>query len=103
MPRGRSIPRLTLAAEEAQTLEGWRRRHTTAQALSRRAHVVLLAAQGKSNVEVAELCGLSRVTVGKWRHRFVEGRVDALLDEPRPGAPRRVTDADVERVITKTL
>lgn len=103
MPRGRKLPLLTLTPEERETLEGWCRRHTTAQALARRAHVVLLAAQGKPNQEAARISGLSRISVGKWRARFLKGRVGALLDEPRPGAPRTVLDADVERVVTATL
>ncbi len=103
MTRACSLPPLSLTTEERQTLEGWRRRHTTAQSLARRAHVVLLCAEGKTNIEVAAASGLSRISVGKWRARFLEGRVDALLDEPRPGAPRKITDADVERVVTKTL
>jgi transposase len=68
-----------------------------------RARIVLLAAEKRSNSEVAEYLHTTRVTVGKWRSRFLKRRLDGLVDEPRPGAPRAVTDADVERVITMTL
>lgn len=52
---------------------------------------------------MAQAFGVSQPTVGKWRRRFVAQRVDGLLDEPRPGAPRTVDDAAVERVIILTL
>jgi transposase len=71
--------------------------------LALRARLILACATGKKNGEVAATFHLTRPTVGKWRSRFIERRLDGLLDEPRPGAPRQITDADVERVITKTL
>jgi len=71
--------------------------------LALRARLILACAAGKKNGEVAATFHLTRPTVGKWRARFIERRLDGLLDEPRPGAPRQITDADVERVITKTL
>ena len=64
---------------------------------------MLLCAEARDNRDVAEELRGTRQTVGHWRRRFVERRLDGLYDEPRPGAPRRVSDADVERVITKTL
>ena len=64
---------------------------------------MLLCAEGRDNLDVAEELRVTRQTVGNWRRRFVERRLDGLYDEPRPGAPRRVGDGDVERVITKTL
>lgn len=103
MRRGRPIPPLRLSPEERATLEQWRRRPKTAQALAQRARLVLLAAEGMTNTEVSTQVGLSKATVGKWRRRFLQERLDGLLDEPRPGAPRRITDADVERVVTLTL
>ena len=60
-------------------------------------------AGGGSNTQVAERLSVNRKTVGKWRQRFVEDRLDGLHDEPRPGAPRSVGDDDVERVIVATL
>lgn len=103
MRRGRPTPVLTLTAEEHEILERWTRRRTTAQALAQRARLVLACAEGKTNTMVAAELRVSSHTVGKWRARFMEQRLDGLLDEPRPGAPRTIGDADVERVVTLTL
>ena len=103
MRMGRPKVLLILAPEERETLERWARRPKSAQALAQRARIVLASAQGKSNTTVAADLGWGAHTVGKWRARFVAHRLDGLLDEPRPGAPRQVTDAQVERVITLTL
>lgn len=101
--RGRPKARLVVAPSEREALERWSRRPKTAQALALRARIVLRCAQGRDNGLVAEELGVTRQMVGKWRQRFVDSRLDGLLDEPRPGAPRRIRDADVERVIAKTL
>lgn len=103
MRLGRPLTPLTITSEESATLEGWARRRTTAQALALRARIVLQAASGRSNTEIARRERVVKATVGKWRARFLKQRLDGLLDEPRPGAPRQITDADVERVITATL
>ena len=103
MTIGRPIPALQLAPEEREAMERWARRPTTAQALALRARIILACAVGRTNTAVAAELGLAKPTVGKWRARFVERRLDGLLDEPRPGAPRRITDAEVERVVTLTL
>lgn len=103
MHTGRPIPPLKLTEEERETLERWTRRAKTSQALARRARVVLGCARGKNNSMVAAELGLCTHTVSKWRTRFLEQRLDGLLDEPRPGAPRKITDADVERTLTLTL
>jgi transposase len=84
-------------------LQRWARRHKSAQALAFRARIVLLCADGRTNCDVAAELRTTNATVGKWRRRFIEQRLDGLLDEPRPGAPRRMSDAEVERVITTTL
>jgi transposase len=94
---------VTLTTEERETLERWARRPKTAHALAPRARMVLACAAGKPNDAVASTLGVPRQTVGRWRARFLSARLDGLLEEPRPGAPRRITAADVERVITKTL
>lgn len=94
---------IELSNEERAQLEAWARRPTSAQALARRSRVVLLAAEGLTNTAIAERLGVYRSMVTKWRGRFAEHRLDGLLDEPRPGQPRTVTDARVEEVITKTL
>jgi transposase len=97
------MPPLTLTVDERETLERWTRRPTTARALAERARVVLGCAAGTPNTIVAQDLRLTKQTVGKWRSRFLRQRLDGLLDEPRPGAPRRITDADVERVMRLTL
>jgi len=103
MALGRPIPPLILSREERQTLENWARRPTSAQALAQRARVILACARGKTNTVVAQEMRLTQPTVGKWRSRFLARRLEGLLDEPRPGAPRRISDAEVERVMRLTL
>jgi transposase len=92
-----------LTDEERAVLEGWVRRRTSAQALAVRARIVLAAAEGDTNSEIAGRLGIARPTVTKWRNRFAEHRLDGLTDEPRPGRPRTITDEQVEEVIVKTL
>jgi transposase len=94
---------IELTDEERALLESFTRRHTSAQALALRARIVLDAADGFTNGEIAERQRVSRPTVTKWRGRFAEFRVDGLLDEPRPGRPRTITDEQVEAVVVKTL
>lgn len=101
--RGIAPPPVVLTDEEKEALERWSRRPKTAQALAQRARMILACAEDKSNGAVAEEVGVTRQTVGRWRRRFAAKRLDGLLDEPRPGAPRTITDADVERVIAQTL
>ena len=84
-------------------LERWVRRPKSAQGLALRCRIVLASAQGATNLAIAAQLGIHRGTVRKWRNRFVELRLDGLHDEPRPGAPRTVTDDAVELVIVKTL
>src|SRR5664280_195161 len=81
----------------------WARRPTSAQALALRCRIVLACADGGHNTEVADRLGVSRATVGKWRGRFIEHRLEGLHDEPRPGAPRLIGDDAVEAVVVKTL
>jgi len=103
MPLGRPLSPLTLLPAERQQLLDWTRRPKTAQALALRARIVLLSAAGRSNTEVARRMHVSLPTAGKWRQRFVQYRLDGLLDEPRPGTPRRLSDAEVESVLARTL
>jgi transposase len=101
--RGRPKAPLVLTDQERQTLERWSRRATTAQALALRCRIVLACAEGATNKAVAEQLGVWPQTVTKWRGRFVRGRLDGLVDEPRPGRPRTITDEQVEQVLTTTL
>jgi len=103
MPTGRPLAPLTLTDEERDTLHRWQRRPKTAQALALRARIILECAAGNANGDIAAALHVTRQTVGKWRSRFVTDRLDGLVDEPRPGAPRTISDEDVERVITTTL
>jgi transposase len=84
-------------------LEAWSRRPKTAQALATRARIVLLAAAGQTSSAIAAELKVHLQTVSKWRGRFVGRGLDGLLDEPRPGQPRKLTDSQIESVITKTL
>jgi transposase len=101
--RGRPTVQLVLSDDERQTLERWARRRTSSQALALRCRIVLACAEGLSNVEAGQRLGVHAATVGKWRGRFAKRRLEGLVDEPRPGAPRTITDEQVEQVITKTL
>jgi len=92
-----------LVSEERETLERWARRPKSAQALAQRSRIVLECAAGNANTAVAHKLGVTHQTVGKWRQRFLERRLDGLLDEPRPVAPRRVGDAHIEQVVRLTL
>jgi transposase len=100
---GHPKTRLVLSPSERATLKGLMERRKTAQALALRARIVLACTEGEPDTDVAERLQVNRLTVGKWRRRFLARRLDGLFDEPRPGAPRRISDRDVERVITKTL
>jgi transposase len=100
---GRPAERVIVSPSERVTLEQWRRRRTTAQGLAQRARIVLAAVSGASDTAIAADVHVTRQTVGRWRRRFLAQRLDGLIDEPRPGAPRRITDAMVERALTTTL
>jgi transposase len=103
MRTGRPTPTLVVTQEERETLQNWSRRPKSAQALALRARMILLCAADRSNTEVAAELRITKQTVGKWRQRFLEKRLDGLLDEPRPGTPRKLSDGDVERVLALTL
>ena len=103
MATGRPLVPLILGAEQREQLQAWSRRAKTAQALAMRSRIVLLAADGLSNTEIARRQGCSLPTAGKWRQRFLDGGLDGLLDEPRPGTPRKLSDRQVEQVLRRTL
>jgi transposase len=94
---------IELTDEERTTLESYVRRRKTAQALATRARIVLRCADGGHDGLVAEDVGVCRGMVGRWRRRFAALRLQGLFDEPRPGAPRTIKDAQVERVVIDTL
>ena len=103
MRTGRPKATLTVTDDERQQLQSLAHRSRTASFVARRARIILACADGLTNTAVARRLRVAPGTVGKWRQRFVEDRVDGLLDEPRPGTPRRITDEQVEAVIVKTL
>jgi transposase len=105
MIHGPQPARITLSAAEREALTRWARRRSTAQALALRARIVLACADRPDEAHgvLARELGVHRVTVGAWRARFAARRLDGLLDAPRCGGPRSITDADVERVLTTTL
>jgi transposase len=103
MRTGRPKAVLTLTAEEQQELESLAKRARSAPALAQRARIVLGCAKGQDNTTVARRQRVTPATVGKWRQRFIARRIGGLLDEPRPGAPRSITDNQVEDVIVRTL
>ena len=102
MPDPRAVV-IELSLAEREQLESWSRRRMSAQALAERSRIVLAAADGLTTSEIARRLGVNVSTARRWRNRFAEHRLDGLTDEPRPGPPRRITDAQVEQVIVKTL
>ena len=100
---GRRLVELVLDEAERATLEAFVRRRKTAQQLALRARIILRCAEGHINRDVAEQLGIHEATVCKWRGRFVKKRLAGLQDDPRPGAPRKVSDRAVERIVTMTL
>ena len=103
MITGRPKQELKLTELEREKLELIANRPKSSQRASLRARIVLRCAQESNNQKVAHHLGIHAVTVGKWRGRFIIRRLEALGDAPRSGAPRRITDRQVEKVITKTL
>ena len=97
------MPALALTEDQRGTLENWVRRPNTAQSLALRARIILACAEGQANKVAARQVRITQQTVSKWRSRFVSKGLDGLLDEPRPGTPRKVSDTEVEKVLTMTL
>jgi transposase len=100
---GRPKVVLELTDDERDQLVRWERRRKSSQALALRSRIVLQCAEGHANKEVAAECGVAPATVGKWRRRFYELRLDGLLDDPRPGRPATITARQVEEVLVATL
>ncbi len=103
MSIGRPKAALLVTEAETEALTRWARRPKSSQQLALRSRIVLACGRGLNNTQVAAELKISMPTVGKWRQRFIDDRLEGLLDEPRPGAPRKITDEDVERVVVKTL
>ena len=103
MRTGRPKQPLILTEEEHDRLQSLTHRARSQPLLARRARVVLACAEGLDNKTVARKLRTSLGMVGKWRSRFLKARLEGLYDEPRPGAPRKVSDAEVERIVIQTL
>jgi transposase len=103
MRTGRPKTPLVLSREERVSLAALAHRSRTAPQLARRARIVLACADGLDNKLVAKKLRMTPQTVGRWRRRFVVDRLDGLYDEPRPGTPRKITDAQVEALVIRTL
>jgi putative transposase len=103
MARGRPLQPVVLDGQTREQLETMSNSRSLPHGLVRRAEIVLLAADGWGNQDIAEATGIGRETVGKWRRRFLERGLSGLYDEARPGAPRSVQDEDVADVVYKTL
>src|SRR5438132_109274 len=103
MRTGRPKAPLILNREERRELESLAHRSRSVPALARRARIVLACAEGQDNKGVAHRLRATPATVGKWRTRFVRERLAGLYDEPRPGAPRSITDDEIEQVVVRTL
>jgi transposase len=103
MVMGRPTKPLEITPEEKEKFTLLARRPKSAPAMALRARIVLGCEEGMSNRAVAGRLRITGATVGKWRERFRVDRLEGLLDEPRPGTPRQITDAQVEEVVTKTL
>ena len=103
MRTGRPKRALLLTEEERARLESMAHRARSQPLLARRARVVLACGEGLDNQAVARKLRCSLGMVGKWRARFLKQRLEGLYDEPRPGAPRKVSDEQVERVVIQTL
>jgi transposase len=100
---GRAAIGIELSAVERRELESLAGAHKTGQAMARRARIVLAAASGMENKAICLEVGAEANTVGKWRRRFAELRLDGLLDEPRPGTPRKIGDDEIADTIRRTL
>lgn len=100
---GRPKAVLELSDEERGTLERWSRRRKSSPALAMRSRIELSCAEGLTNVAVAARCGVDSRTVANWRRRFLEQRLDGLVDEPRLGRPATISTDQVEEVVDATL
>ena len=103
MAQRKSASEIKLIDEERSILERLVRRRNVSRGQAQRAEIVLRAADGLNNCEIADAVGVTRQTVRIWRERFAEHRIDGLDDEPRCGAPRRIGDDRIEAIVVKTL
>ncbi len=103
MGRRKTASAIELSADERAYLDRLVRRRKVPRGDAQRAEIVLKAAEGMNNCEIASCVGVTRQTVRLWRERFAQQRLDGLCDEPRPGAPRKIDDECIEAIVVKTL
>ena len=103
MARGRKAQVVEVTVDDREVLTRWSKRPKAPHSIAQRSRIVLLAADGLTNSEIARRVGVNGATVAKWRQRFADGGCDALADEPRPGAPRKIGDDRVEEIVVRTL
>ena len=103
MRTGRPKQPLIVEPADREKLTLLARRPKTAQRAAVRSKIVLRAAEGLSNQEIARQLGITGSTVGKWRERYRLQGLKGLADDSRSGTPRRITDAQVEEAVTRTL
>ena len=101
--RGRPPAAVTLTESDREALQRWTRRHGTSQSLALRSKIVLACAEQRSNLDISTELGCSKATVSKWRLRFMQRGLDGMVDLPRSGAPRTITDNIVEAVLVDAL
>jgi transposase len=94
---------IELNAKERDALDRLVRRRKVSRGDAVRAEIVLRAADGLNNCEIAAAVGVTRQTVRTWRERFARHRLDGLNDEPRCGAPRKIGDDQIEAIVVRTL
>ncbi len=99
----RTLAAIELSEDEERELRAVLRTPSASQQQALRARIVLGAAEGRSNTQIAGEVGASLPTVGLWRRNFVARRIDGLADAPRSGRPREIDDEDVARVLAATL
>jgi transposase len=103
MRTGRPRTTLMLTAEERQRLDSLAHRSRSAAHVARRARIILVCADARETTTIARRLHVAPTIGCNWRTRFLRDRLDGLFDEPRPGAPRRITDDQVEQVVIRTL
>lgn len=101
--RKSSAVEISLTPSEREELENWSRSRSVSAGLARRATIVLLAADGRQNLEISEKVGLNRLDVGKWRRRFSENGLTGLYDQIKPGRPRNLSDEKIAELLNRTL
>ena len=100
---GRPMPPLVLSEDDVQQLQALAKSRSLPHSIVQRAQIVLACGAGETNTAIAKRMGLTGMTVGKWRKRYLEQGLEGLHEELRPGRPRTYEDEDVAEVINRAL